>query len=105
MEVTGHDALALFQMVTTNDASKLDDNQVQYSTLTNEVGGIIDDLLVYRINSEYFLLVVNASGIDTDYDWIKRHAASFNVELHDTSAGYALIALQGSRSERILRAR
>lgn len=102
IEVTGHDALALVQMVTTNDASKLDDNQVQYSTLTNEAGGIIDDLLVYRINSEYFLLVVNASGIDTDYDWIKRHAASFNVELHDTSAAYALIAIQGPRSERIL---
>ncbi len=99
IEVTGHDALALVQMVTTNDASKLDDNQVQYSTLTNEIGGVIDDLLVYRINSEYFLLVVNASGIDTDYDWIKRHAASFNVELHDTSAAYALIAIQGPRSE------
>jgi len=102
IEVTGHDALALVQMVTTNDVSKLDDNQVQYSTLTNETGGVIDDLLVYRINSEYFLLVVNASGIDTDYDWIKRHAASFNVELHDTSAVYALLALQGPRSERIL---
>ncbi len=102
IEVTGHDALALIQMVTTNDVSKLDDNQVQYSTLTNETGGIIDDLLVYRINSEYFLLVVNASGIDTDFDWIKRHAASFNVELHDTSAAYALLALQGPRSERIL---
>ena len=99
IEVTGHDALALVQMVTTNDASKLDDNQVQYSVLTNETGGVIDDLLVYRINSEYFLLVVNASGIDTDYDWIKRHAASFNVELHDTSAAYALLALQGPRSE------
>ena len=101
-EVTGRDALALVQMVTTNDVSKLDDNQVQYSILTNETGGVIDDLLVYRINSEYFLLVVNASGIDTDYEWIKRHAASFNVELHDTSAAYALLALQGPRSERIL---
>ena len=101
-EVTGPDALALVQMVTTNDASKLEDNQVQYSILTNETGGIIDDLLVYRINSEYFLLVVNASGIDTDYDWIKHHAASFNVELSDTSAAYALLALQGPRSERIL---
>src|SRR4030095_9338496 len=53
IEVTGRDALALVQMVTTNDASKLDDNQVQYSTLTNETGGVIDDLLVYRINPEY----------------------------------------------------
>ncbi|MGA9773504.1 MAG: glycine cleavage system aminomethyltransferase GcvT [Blastocatellia bacterium] len=102
IEITGPDALALVQMVTTNDASKLDDNQVQYSTLTNETGGIIDDLLVYRINSEYFLLVVNASGIDTDYAWIKSHAATFNVGLSDTSAAYALIALQGPRSERIL---
>lgn len=101
-EVTGHDALALVQMVTTNDASKLEDNQVQYSTLTNETGGIIDDLLVYRINSEHFLLVVNASGIDTDFDWIKRHAASFKAELHDTSGAYALLALQGPRSEMIL---
>jgi aminomethyltransferase len=102
IEVTGHDALALVQMVTTNDASKLEDNQVQYSTLTNETGGIIDDLLVYRINSDYFLLVVNASGIDTDFDWIKQHAASFKVEVHDTSGAYGLIALQGPRSEMIL---
>lgn len=102
IEVTGHDALALIQMVTTNDASKLEDNQVQYSILTNETGGIIDDLLVYRINSEYFLLIVNASGIDADYSWIKAHAASLNVEVVDTSAAYALIALQGPRSEMIL---
>ena len=102
IEVTGVDALALIQAVTTNDASKLQDNQVQYSTLTNEEGGVIDDLLVYRINSEYYLLVVNASGADSDFDWIKSHAASLNVEVHNTSAAFALLALQGPRSERIL---
>jgi aminomethyltransferase len=102
IEVTGHDALALVQMVTTNDVSKLEDNQVQYSALTNETGGVIDDLLVYRINSEYFLLVVNASGTDADFEWIKRHAASLKVEVYDTSAAYALLALQGPRSEMIL---
>jgi aminomethyltransferase len=102
IEVTGPDALALVQAVTTNDASKLEDNQVQYSTLTNEGGGVIDDLLVYRINSEYFLLVVNASGADSDFEWIKGRAGSLNAEVHNTSAAFALLAIQGPRSERIL---
>ena len=102
IEVTGRDALALVQLVTTNDASKLQDNQVQYSTFTNEAGGVIDDLLVYRINSEYFLLVVNASGTDIDFDWVKTRADSLGVEVSNTSAAFALLALQGPRSERIL---
>src|SRR5215831_16694358 len=59
VEITGENALALIQSLTTNDAAKLFDNQVQYSALTNEQGGILDDLLVYRINYEHFLLVVN----------------------------------------------
>src|SRR5438046_2423420 len=67
IEVRGADALALVQQVTTNDASKLKDNQVQYSALTNVQGGVIDDLLVYRINEKYYLLVVNAGGTDTDF--------------------------------------
>lgn len=102
IEITGPDALNLVQLITTNDASKLQDNQVQYSTMTNEAGGVIDDLLVYRINSEYFLLVVNASGSDLDFQWIKSHAGSFNVELGNVSEAFALLALQGPRSERIL---
>jgi glycine cleavage system T protein (aminomethyltransferase) len=102
IEVTGKDALALIQLVTTNDASKLQDNQAQYSTLTNEAGGVIDDLLVYRINSEYFLLVVNASGSELDFDWIKSHASSLEVEVINTSSAFALLALQGPRSETIL---
>ncbi|HJZ66897.1 MAG TPA: glycine cleavage system aminomethyltransferase GcvT [Blastocatellia bacterium] len=102
IEITGDDALALVQRVTTNDASKLQDNQVQYSTLTNETGGVLDDLLVYRINAEYFLLIVNAGPADSDFDWIKRHASALNCEAHNTSSGYALLALQGPRAERIL---
>ncbi|HEX8090129.1 MAG TPA: glycine cleavage system aminomethyltransferase GcvT [Blastocatellia bacterium] len=102
IEVTGPDALNLVQFVTTNDASKLADNQAQYSIFTNESGGIIDDLLVYRINSEYFLLIVNASGIEADYAWVKNHAGSRSVEVNDTSAAFALLALQGPRAERIL---
>jgi aminomethyltransferase len=102
IEVTGKAALELVQRVTTNDVSKLDDNQVQYSTLTNESGGVIDDLLVYRINAEYFLLIVNASNTDKDYEWIKGHNTAGSVVVHDTSGAWALLALQGPRSERIL---
>jgi aminomethyltransferase len=101
-EIIGADALDLIQRLTTNDVSKLADNQVQYSTLTDENGGIIDDLLVYRINSKYFMLVVNAGTSAKDLAWIKGHAQSGDVEIHDTSAGYALMALQGPRAERIL---
>ena len=101
-EITGPGALSLIQRLTTNDVSRLGDNQAQYSTLTNKQGGVIDDLLVYRISSEYFLLVVNAGTTDKDFEWITKHAETDNVEIHDTSAGYALLALQGPRAERIL---
>ena len=101
-EITGPGALELVQRLTTNDVSKLKDNQVQYSTLTNEAGGVLDDLLVYRISSEYFLLVVNAATTDKDFAWIARHANPSDAEVHNTSSGYALLALQGPRAERIL---
>jgi aminomethyltransferase len=102
IEVRGEEALALVQRLTTNDAAKLQDNQVQYSTMINEQGGVIDDLLVYRITDTYYLLVVNAGGTDTDFDWIQQHAGSLNVEAHNTSDGFALLALQGPRAEFIL---
>jgi aminomethyltransferase len=102
IEIRGADALALVQRITTNDASKLRDNQVQYSTMTNEAGGVIDDLLVYRFNSDYFLLVVNAGGSDSDFEWIKANASQLSVEVHNTSSAFALLALQGPRAEQIL---
>ena len=102
IEIRGADALALVQLISTNDASKLEDNQVQYSTMTIDSGGVLDDLLVYRINANYFLLVVNAGGIDLDFDWIIEHSGSFNVEVHNTSSAFALLALQGPRAEQIL---
>jgi len=102
IEVQGPGALDLLQRVTTNDVSRLQDNQVQYSMLTTLDGGIMDDLLVYRINYEYYLLVVNAANTDKDFKWIKQQSGSFNAEVHDTSAGYVLLALQGPRAERIL---
>lgn len=102
IEIRGADALALVQHVTTNDASRLEDNQIQYSTMVNEDGGVLDDLLVYRINQHFFLLVVNAGTSDSDFDWINDHAGSLTVEAHNTSSAFALLALQGPRAEQIL---
>jgi aminomethyltransferase len=101
-EMPVQEALSLVQRITTNDAAKLQDNQVQYSTMTNDEAGVIDDLLVYRYNETYFLLIVNASGTDTDFAWIQQHAAGLDVEVHNTSDGYGLLALQGPRAEFIL---
>src|SRR5207237_9763173 len=69
----GENALDLIQRVTTNDASKLYDGKVQYSCLPNEDGGIVDDLLVYRIDEKTYMLVVNASNIEKDWDWISKY--------------------------------
>jgi glycine cleavage system T protein (aminomethyltransferase) len=102
IEVRGTDALALVQRVTTNDVSKLQDNQVQYSTILNDAGGVIDDLLVYRLNQDYFLLIVNASTTDSDFEWISSHVGTSNVEVHNTSSAFALLALQGPQAENIL---
>src|SRR2546423_467690 len=102
IEVRGNQALALVQRITTNDVAKLQDNQVQYSTMTDERAGVIDDLLVYRINEHYYLLIVNAGGTDTDFSWVKEHATGLDVEVNNTSAAFALLALQGPRSEFIL---
>jgi aminomethyltransferase len=102
IEVIGDDAFALVQRITTNDVSKLEDNQVQYSLMTDETGGVIDDLLVYRLNQEFFLLIVNAAGTDEDFEWIQQHAVGKRVEVRNVSAAFALLALQGPRSEEIL---
>ncbi len=101
IDVIGADALSLVQRLTTNDVSKLADNQVQYSMLTNENAGILDDLLVYRINADYFMLVVNAANTEKAFNWIKQHTEG-NVEVNDVSEAYALLALQGPRAEQIL---
>src|SRR5436853_2765649 len=78
----GPEALDLIQRVTSNDASKLVDGKVQYSCLPNETGGIVDDLLVYRIDEKTFMLVVNASNIEKDWNWIRKYNTN-NVKMHN----------------------
>jgi aminomethyltransferase len=95
--VKGPGALDLIQRVTSNDASKLFDGKVQYSCLPNTTGGIIDDLLVYRMSEEEYMLVVNASNIDKDWDWIVSQNTG-GVELKNISDKTALLAVQGPKA-------
>ena len=98
----GPDALDLIQRVTTNDASKLTAGKAQYSCLTNENGGIVDDLLVYCIEeNKVYMLVVNASNIMKDWDWIMRHNNKA-VEMHNISDKTCLLAIQGPNATKIL---
>ncbi|MBL0308927.1 MAG: glycine cleavage system aminomethyltransferase GcvT [Bacteroidetes bacterium] len=90
----GEKALDLIQLVTSNDASKLADGKVQYSCLPNETGGIVDDLLVYRFDGQKYFLVVNASNIEKDWNWIKKHN-TFGVEMVNMSDDLSLLAVQG----------
>lgn len=96
-KIKGKQALDLIQLVTTNDASKLTDKKVQYSCMTNENGGIVDDLLVYRIAENEYLLVVNASNIEKDWNWIQQHN-TFNAEMKNISEQTSLIAVQGPKA-------
>ncbi|MFT4801077.1 MAG: aminomethyltransferase [Flavobacteriaceae bacterium] len=95
--VMGPNALDLIQKVTSNDASKIVDDQAQYSCFPNATGGIVDDLIVYRFNAEKWLLVVNASNIDKDWDWINSQN-TMNAELKNISEDYSLLAIQGPKA-------
>ncbi|MHA8088209.1 glycine cleavage system aminomethyltransferase GcvT [Aquirufa sp. Wall-65K1] len=93
----GEKALDLIQYICSNDASKLVDGKVQYSCLPNDQGGIVDDLLVYRIKENEYMLVVNASNIEKDWNWISSHN-TFGVEMTNQSDEYSLFAVQGPKA-------
>jgi aminomethyltransferase len=93
----GENALALIQKVTSNDASKLVNGKAQYSCLPNANGGIVDDLIVYKIEDNYYLLVVNASNIEKDWNWISSHN-DLGVEMTNASDQYSLLAIQGPKA-------
>jgi aminomethyltransferase len=99
----GEGALDLIQKVTSNDASVLIDGKVQYSCLPNGKGGIVDDLLVYRMSENKYLLVVNASNIEKDWNWISSHN-SFGVKMTNLSDDTSLLAVQGPKAAQALQA-
>ncbi len=101
-DVRGPDALELVQLLTVNDASKIEVGQAQYSALCRPDGGVIDDLLVYRFE-DHWMLVVNASNLEKDLAWIRDHVQDRAVAVDDRSDDTALLALQGPAAREILR--
>ena len=97
----GPHALDLIQKVTSNDASVLTDGKAQYSCLPNETGGIVDDLIVYRIDDKTYMVVVNASNIEKDWNWIRQHD-TWNVEMKNISDDTSLLAVQGPNAIKTL---
>ena len=96
--IEGPKSLELIQKVTTNDASKLTVGKAQYSCLPNENGGIVDDLIVYRVKEETYLLVVNASNIEKDWNHISKYNEPIGAEMRDISSNYSLLAIQGPKA-------
>ncbi len=99
----GENALALIQKITSNDASVLVPGKAQYSCFPNADGGIVDDLIVYMLASNQYLLVVNASNIDKDWDWISSHNVD-GVEMTNLSDDYSLLAIQGPKAVEAMQA-
>jgi aminomethyltransferase len=101
LEIYGKDSLNNLEYLTTNRVSKLEINQAQYSLICNENGGVIDDLTLYRIDEDYYMLCVNASNRIKDYNWIKEHIKG-DAKLKDISGNTSELAIQGPLSEKVL---
>ena len=99
--IEGDKALDFVQHITINDASKLSLGKVQYSAMCYPDGGIVDDLLVYKVAENKFMLVINAANIDKDVNWMKDNN-KFDVKINDLSNGYSLIAVQGPKSKEVV---
>ena len=100
-EIEGREALAIVQRLCTNDAAALGVGQVQYSLLCQPDGGIVDDLTLYRLADDHFMLTVNASNIDKDWGWVTSHGEG-NARWKNVSATTALLAVQGQRAETLV---
>lgn len=101
IELTGPGAFALVQHLTTNDASTMIDGKAQYSLMLGDRGTVIDDVIIYRVTTERFVIVANASNVEKDFQWMQKHAGS-NVTVTNRSDDFALIAFQGPKAPEIL---
>ena len=102
IEVKGKDAKKFLQFLLSNNVEKMFDGSILYSLMCYETGGVVDDLLAYRFSENHYFLCVNASNSDKDYDWIARHASSFNVNIKNTSSETSQLALQGPDAKNVL---
>ena len=99
--VSGPNALALIQKISSNDASLMQDGQAQYACMPNERGGIIDDLIIYRFSQDHYMLVVNASNIEKDWAWISKHN-TMGALLENRSDDFSLLAVQGPKAQQVV---
>lgn len=102
LEIRGSGALDLCQRITANDVSRMTSTQAQYNLLLNGSGGIVDDVVIYRIEADHFLICVNAANTDKDFQWIQQQSKG-EAEVQNTSSLYVQLALQGPLAEKILR--
>jgi len=100
--IQGPDSERFLNYVITNDVSKLSPNSAQYSVMCNEKGGIIDDFVIYRLESEKFMFVANAANREKDYNWLVKNSKNFNVELTEISDSVAMLSVQGPKAEKTL---
>ncbi|MFI2742616.1 glycine cleavage system aminomethyltransferase GcvT [Zhouia sp. PK063] len=96
--VKGPKALDLIQKISSNDAAKLTIGRAQYSCMPNENGGIVDDLIIYKLAEEEYMLVINASNIEKDWNWISKYNEEFGAEMTNVSDEYSLLAIQGPKA-------
>lgn len=102
VRVTGKDALRFVNHIFTNDVDGAPDGQIYYGMMCREDGGTVDDLLVYKVKDDEYFLVINASNIDKDIDWIRQNAEGFEVEIIDECLVYGEVAIQGPESEKVM---
>ena len=100
--VEGADALTFIQHITSNDVAKLSPGKIQYSCFPNENGGIVDDLLVYHLADNNYMLVVNGANLDKDWAWVNKYASSYDVKLQNLSDNYSILAVQGPNAPKLL---
>ncbi|PLV57514.1 glycine cleavage system aminomethyltransferase GcvT [Thermotoga sp. SG1] len=100
--VEGQETVDFVNFLVTNDFSSVPEGKAMYTVMCNEAGGIVDDLVVYKISREKAIMVVNAANIEKDYEWIKTHSKNFNVEVRNVSDETALVAFQGPKSQEAL---
>ncbi len=102
--VSGEEALNYLQYLVPQNVAKLEDKKALYCQFTNEKGGIVDDLFVYKLRENYYLLVVNASRLNADYDWMLKNKGTYKVTVENKSDIYSMVALQGPKAADILEA-
>ncbi len=100
--VEGADALPFLQYITSNDVAKLSPGKIQYSCFPNEQGGIVDDLLVYHLADNSYMLVVNGANLDKDWAWVNKFVSKFDVKLQNLSDQYSILAVQGPNAPKLL---